>query len=172
MNQDEIAAAILQPHFSAVQDVFVAHKVAPGKTMSKLAKTRLVVDENMHDTPRHFAACRDDGTLIMLAPQMADLDIMHVVAIITHEFGHAADFAYPAMWMGPMRQAGVAVWVGDGDGPEARAWQRAWNRRNADQVEWAADGIAEAVTGRRIGYTGQCVLQTFDRGQSRPAGLR
>jgi len=108
------------------------------------------------------------------------------IGVFCHEFGHAADFAYPARWLMPPDGPGCAVWIDDPDVKPARQWRTLWRQRNdlagkrdktrpcehaRDQIEWAADGIAEAVTGKRVGYCGDCLLQCF-RGEERPAGLR
>lgn len=171
----ELATAVLAPHFDAARDVFASFVPAPGHAgLSKLRHTIFRVDPGLHNTPRHFAACREDARLILLAPEMLDLAHEHVVALIAHEFGHAADFAYPAMWQTPLRGPDdAAAWCGvDEDSQAWRDWRRTWKKRSADQIEWAADGIVEAVTGRRVGYCGACMIQSFDRCAERPAGLR
>lgn len=166
----EFAAAVLEPHFHAVRDVFVDFECEPGKKLSRLKRTRLVVDPSVHDSPRHYAAARDDGTLIKLAPQAVELELENLVAILVHEFGHAADFAYPAQWV-MVNRSEPAVWIGDRDDKPARAWRRIWAQRNDDQVEWAADAIGEAVTGLPVRYCGPCMIQCFS-GRPRPRGLR
>lgn len=195
MKHAEIAHSVVQPHFDAVRDVFVGFAVEPGRHLDKLKQVRLVVDEGAHDSKRHFAATSESGRLIVVAPEIVDLPLETLVAIVTHEFGHAADFCYPACWTWPKAAAAKGAWVGEGAQARARAWRSAfgkeravsrapeddrapaenwafaWNRRSPDQVEWAADGIAERVTGRRIGYAGDCMLQTF-AAEPRPAGLR
>jgi len=192
------AHSILEGHFDAVRDEFAAF-VPPGSTrpLDRLARVRYVMSEDMHDTARHFAATRTDGAFMMFAPQIVDLSVEGMTAIIAHEFGHAADFAYPGCWTWPLTRAGESLWVGDspaaraaawrahfGD-PKARSrtarddelpaahWMRAWEARTPDSVEWAADGICEAVTGVRPRYCGSCLLQCFHpSGVERPAGLR
>jgi hypothetical protein len=195
---EEFAAAIIQPHWDAVRDTYVEY--APAKSMkglSKLKKTKFIVDSDIHDTPRHFAACRDDGMQMIFAPELVELPIENLIAILAHEFGHAADFAYPGSWAWPIEGPGHTEWVGDSQPgrsmawrgmkrtwggtidtmlepqeSESVAWMRAWEKRNRDQIEWTADAIAMAVTGHRLGYCGSCMLQTFDRCVERPAGLR
>jgi hypothetical protein len=166
----EVAAAVLEPHFCAVRDAFVDFAPEGGRSMSRLKRTRMVVDPSIHDSQRHYAACRDDGLLIKIAPEAASLELENLVAILVHEFGHAADFAYPAQWI--MVQRGQpAVWIGDRDDKPGRTWRRMWQERTDDQVEWSADAIGEAVTGLEIRYCGPCMLQCFS-GIERPAGLR
>lgn len=192
------AATVLQPHFDAVRDVFSAY-VPEGASspLSKLARVRFIVSEEMHDSERHFAATRTDGALMIFAPQIVDLPLESLVAILGHEFGHAADMAYPGCWTWPFDHAGLCHWIGDEPADRATAWRaafgsrsarsrnpgdddapaynwmRAWHDRSNDSVEWAADGICEAVTGRRPRYCGPCLIQSFGAcGIERPAGLR
>ena len=167
----EVAAAVLEPHFFAVRDAFLEFEPEEGRPLSRLKRTRMVVDPSVHDSPRHFAAARDDGLLILLAPEAASLELESLVAILVHEFGHAADFAYPANWI-MVRRGEPAVWIGDRTDKPARKWRRMWSQRSDDQMEWAADSIAEAVTGMKVEYCGPCMLQCFSGGKSRPAGLR
>jgi hypothetical protein len=171
--QLEIVRAIMRPHFDAVQDDFVAWRNAATQThLGRLRKTKFVIDPKMHDTERHFAACRDDGMLIHFAPQIVDLPVETLVAIVAHEFGHAADHAYPAHWLMPSGP-GKAQWLGaPPDTKHGRRWQRLWRERSRDQIEWAADGIAQAITGRKLGYCGDCLIQCYRGGVERPAGLR
>jgi hypothetical protein len=169
----EIAAAVLQPHFDAVRDAFLAYRAdADHEGFVKLKKTKFVVDPKIRDSIRHFAACRDDGLLILFAPECVDLPDTTLVPIVAHELGHALDHLYPAEWMqgaGP----GKARWIGDrGDSKMGRRWKRLWRERSRDQIEWTADGIAETVTGQKLGYCGACMLQCFNAGVERPAGLR
>jgi len=172
VSREEMVAAVLLPYFDAVRDVFAVFCPAPGLTLDKVQKVRFVVDPKIHDKPRHFAATTEDGLRMFLAPQLADLDEEVTVAIITHEFGHAVDFLYPWRWITPPDGPGKAVWVTDPLDSRGRQWRKLWQGRNADQIEWAADGIAHAVTGRAIGYKGACVVQSFSGGIERPVGLR
>ena len=84
---------------------------------------------------------------------------------------HAATITLPALdspaagWFGQ--------WIGTPpDTKHGRRWQRLWRERSRDQIEWAADGIAQAVTGRKLGYCGDCLIQCYQGGIERPAGLR
>lgn len=193
----EWAATILQPHFDAVRDIFCAYtpEGASGPLV-KLAHVKFIVSPEMHDTERHYAATRTDGALMVLAPEMVDLPLDALVAILGHEFGHAADMAYPGCWTWPFDRAGRCHWVGDEPADRATAyraafgsrsarsrtarddeapaanWMRSWEDRSNDSIEWAADGICEAVTGHRPRYCGPCLIQSFECGVERPAGLR
>lgn len=172
----EVAEAVIVPHFDAVRDAYCEFRPESGHSgLTRLRRTKFIIDPAMHDSPRHFAACRDDGMLMLFAPQLIDLPIETMVAILTHEFGHAADFAYGAAWYTDGSGPSPARWIGEHEDDRGwRAWRKGWRQRGKDQVEWAADGIAQAVTGRRLGYCGEtcCMLQAFDQCQPRPAGLR
>ena len=183
MTEVELAAVILQPHFDAVRDEFVRFIPEKGVTLDRLMKTKLIVEPSIHDKPRHFAACRDDGMQILCAPPIVDLvPVKQMVAILAHEFGHASDMAYPGQWVviNPGAKHQKAVWVGDSDDRNAVYWrERLWHERSRDEIEWTADAIAELVTGRLIHYCGDCVLQCFTplaeaplRHVRRPKGLR
>jgi hypothetical protein len=179
----EIAAVVLQPHFDAVRDTFAAFEPAPGEPLERLRRVRYVVDPGIHNTYRHFAACRDDGRQLLFAPEIVtEVDAETLVAILAHEFGHAADMAYPGDWC--LLDAGTesqrAVWIAGKSDRRSEHWRGwLWARRSDDEIEWAADCIAELVTGRRIHYCGRCMLQCFtpvqgrpQRQERRPAGLR
>lgn len=195
----EWAHTILEPHFDAVRDQFAAF-VPKGAThaLTRLSRVRYVMQHDVHDTERHFAGTRTDGRLMVFAPQIVELPFQGAVAVIAHEFGHAADMAYPGAWTWPFDKAGLSYWVGESPAERAIAWRalfgssrarsrtphddadpavnwaKAWADRTDDQVEWAADGICEAVTGTRPLYGGKCLIQCFTSGcgVERPAGLR
>lgn len=172
ISAEEVAASILQPYFDDARTSFAGFEVEPGQRLSKAAKTRFVVDAGFHDTDRHFAATRDDGLLMYFAPEYINLPVETATAIMAHEFGHALDFLYPGHWLMPAQGPGKATWIGPpGQSKAGRKWLKLWRSRTRDQVEWAADGIAQVVIGRRIGYCGDCMLQCF-RGKPRPKGLR
>jgi hypothetical protein len=179
----EIAALILQPHFDAVRDEFVRFSPEKGVTLDRLKKTKIIVDPSIHDKPRHFAACRDDGLEIRCAPGIVvEVPVEQMVAVLAHEFGHAADMIYPGQWvvLGPGKKHQKAVWIGESDDRNAVYWrERLWHERSRDEIEWTADAIAELVTGRLVHYCGDCVLQCFAPQQGapmqferRPKGLR
>lgn len=163
----EEALLIVEPFFVEMREIYTQEA-----RLSRCAKTELYCAPGVHDSPRHFAACRDDGKVIVVAPEMAELPVETVVAILGHEFGHAADFLYPAEF------------ALDGDGRVMRRqrrrvddtqwarWAKAWEHRDDELVEVTADAVAELATGSRIGYLGPCCLQAFDRGRARPQGLR
>lgn len=163
----EIEASVLAPYFDAVRDKFVSYD---GASLKKLKKTKFLLEPSVHDSERHYAACREDGGLILFSPEVVHLEEESVVAIIAHEFGHAADFCYPAQWL-VHYESRPAMWIGRGDTEGHRKWRKLWNKRNADQIEKAADDIAWAVLGKRITYCGSCYIQCFT-GRDRPKGLR
>jgi len=181
---NEITAAILEPHFDAVRDTYVAYSPAPGVKLWKMRHVHFVIDDSIRDKDRHYAACRDDGKIQMYASAFVnDLELEQMVAIMAHEFGHAADFAYPGQWVtiNPGQDDMKAVWVGMGKSRQAKQWrEHHWHRRSADEIEWTADAIAEAVTGQKMHYCGKCVLECFaslGKGgpvveETRPEGLR
>ena len=93
--------------------------------------------------------------------------------MLSHELGHAADFSYPGCWvvLDPRTDRRRALWLGWREDRDARRWRRMWYERDDDEVEWAADAIAQAVTGIPVTYCGRCMLQCFS-GIPRPSGLR
>lgn len=181
MREYEVERLILEPHFAAVRDTFASYSPDGGSTvLSRLRKTELLVSPIIRTSDRHYAACRDDGKLIMLVPQSVDdLDLDSLVAILAHEFGHAADHAYEGEWMllHPGEEKQRAIWIGGMNDERANRWRKSlWRARGRDEVERTADAIAEAVTGQRILYCGGCTLQCFHgpdvKFTRRPEGLR
>jgi len=177
----EEAHAIIEPYFDAVQETFV------GGGAKRAKSVHFEVHPWVHDSPRHFAACSEHGTPILAAPDLAELPEETLLAILSHEFGHAVDFLYPAEY--EVREGGIVrlpeIPPGnlkrffDGDehlGKKADqvvlARMKRWYDRDVDTVEATADAIAVGFTGRAIGYCGPCDIQCFDRGRPRPAGLR
>lgn len=162
----EEAYAVLEPYFEVMREEYLACG------LKKVKRVRLFVAPQLHDSPRHFAACKDDGGSILLAPELADATDSIVHAIIAHEFGHATDFLYPGEF------------VLDHGGPAARRpkdqieekqwgkWLKAWHKRDDDVVELTADAIAHRVMGVPYGYLGPCLIQSFDAVRARPMGLR
>ena len=172
---DEQAHAVVEPVFVELQALFAEQGLA------RLEVTALEVDTGLvHDTGRHFAMCRDDGRLIIVAGVIAELPLENLTAILAHEFGHATDFSYPTRfqvarleliehdgeWRGRRRP------LADVDGGVAFARRRQWESRTDDAVERTADAIAESVLGRPVLYDGPCMIQRFEAGRRRPPGLR
>lgn len=162
--------------------------VVPPARLAELLQSR---------SKRHYAGASTDGLRVIATSELAHQSTDVVVAVFAHELGHAVDYLYPGCWSWPVQQAGRAVWVGTGARARAAAWRAlfgkashrsrsgkddaapsdnwlmAWQLRSTDSVEWAADGIAEAVLGQRPHYCGPCLVQCFSRaGVERPAGLR
>lgn len=171
MDRIERAALVIGPHFDAVRDWFCAFEVAPGETLARLRKVKLTIDPTVHDSPRHYARCREDGLEIQLAPEAEELEIETLVPLISHEMGHACDFQYPAMWIG--ERGAQARWIGAQDNKQGRKLQRLWSERSPDVVEWTADSIAHCVIGKAVRYCGPDKVQCWSpSGVERPAGLR
>lgn len=162
------AAAVLELYIETARDVFLA------AGFDRLAATKVRVDAAAGDGGRHFAACRTDGELILLSPEMVSLPQDTAMGIMLHEFGHAADFSYPAQISFGRGGAARVVDVGRrGGSVDIDAWLRDWEDRDDDEIERCADRIAEGVAGVKIGYAGPCQLQSVGRGKRpRPPGLR
>lgn len=161
------AEAILEPYFDAVRERFVA------AGLERIEKTKFRVRNWVHDSPRHFGACREDASEIVLAPEMVELSQELVIGIIAHEFGHATDFAYPGeFWLGRGTEVVRRTREEAGNETQWVRWSKAWGERDEDVVERVADAIASSIMGAPIGYLGPCLLQSFSGGVARPAGLR
>lgn len=175
MKMDETAAqAILEPYFFAAREEF--HKFCVDQKLgNEVRRTRFECEGVVHDTPRHFAGTTLDGRLVVAALELADLPEDTVAAIFAHEFGHVVDHLYPGRF-GLAREELVFYREVDlqnekaGKARVARAKQ--WEGRSADEVELTADLLVERVLGHRVGYSGPCMLQGFNRGMRRPRGLR
>lgn len=162
---NEEAQLILEPYFLVVQERYCEGG------LDLCLGTRMIVDPQMHDTARHFAACDSSGKKIFLAPELAEWPEETVLAVIAHELGHACDFLYPGQF-----------WLRGEDAPALRRlpestkhWQRSlrdWKNRDDDLVELTADAIAHYALGVRYGYRGPCLIQTFGATRLRPVGLR
>lgn len=161
----EEAFVVLEPYFEAVRADYIKHGLI------KTKRTRLFVAPGMHDSARHYAACKDDGSAILLAPELADMPEPIVLAIITHELGHASDFLYPGEFVlgkaGPAERRTPQL-----DDKQWSRWLKSWHKRDDDVVELTADAIAHRVMGVAYGYQGPCLLQSFDVSRARPMGLR
>lgn len=163
------AHAIVEPYFLVVLEQFL------DAGFDRVRSVQLRCRRWVHNSPRHFAACFEDASEIVVAPELAELGYDTVCAMLAHELGHATDFCYPAEF----------VLQGDGtvsrrpqldvDDPRVakqwRKWRQGWKERDTDTIEITADGIAEQVMGVPIGYRGPCLLQSFE-GEPRPIGLR
>lgn len=161
------ALLVIEPYFIANQEIFEA------AGFERVCRTRLYCAPWVHDSPRHFAACREDGLAVIVAPELAEKDERMVLAILAHELGHATDYLYPGEFvLGPGRKARRRVQAEFGDDQRWIRWLKSWEDRDDDTVEFVADAIAELATGMPIGYVGPCKLQSFARGQARPQGLR
>jgi len=159
------ALAVIDPFFEEIRDRYLA------RGYSKVRGTTLYVAAWAHDTPRHFAACSEDGRSIIIAPEMAELTVEIVGAILAHELGHATDFLYPGEFV--LGKDSVARRARDTT--TDKTWikmQHAWQERDDDVVERTADAIAIDTMGVPIGYVGPCQLECFNRGTARPQGLR
>lgn len=153
------ARYILEPYFEELQERFVA------AGLGRVEETCLRCASSLHDTPRHFAGCLEDGTVIYAAPQMVELSEETVMGILAHELGHAADFLYPGEFV--LRGDRVVRMK-----PDTQR-MKGWRKRDEDTVELVADLIAEVVLGTAIGYRGPCHLQSLGAGGiRRPLGLR
>jgi len=168
-----IAAAVLQPHFDAVRDFWVEWHKAKGTGLeASIEAVELLVDPGIHDKERHFMATIDTGKRIYAAPEAADLPTDSLVAMLCHEFGHADDLQHPGLWLFKERERPAVLLDRDHDPKNLRRLERRWLNRDTDVIEWTADAIAYAVTGKKVGYCGPCLLQCFSGGEPRPEGLR
>lgn len=156
--------------------------------------TRVVFDEGVHDSCRHYAAARTDGKVLMLAPEVVDLPDEDIWALLAHEAGHFVDFASPGRFF---HREPTRVRMREGASVEMLSelsermppsalfrfvelpgklgkHMREWKERDADEVEFVADGIASLAMGIPIRYRGpaDCLVETFGPGVERPLGLR
>lgn len=171
----DTAYAILEPYFLAAKEVGLEFAEEHQLDVRRLRRVKLVCDIDMHDSPRHFAGASQDGRLIAAAPQMVELPEDTVAAIFAHEFGHILDFQNPAVFYCDVEEERL-VMLSEEEGPRGDrmriARMRQWEQRGDHAIELTADLIAEKMIGVRIGYSGPCMLQGFDRGVSRPKSLR
>jgi hypothetical protein len=165
----EEALAIVEPYFFVVREQFL------DVGLSRVRSVQLRCRRWVHNSPRHFAACFEDGSEIVVAPELAELGYDTVCAMLAHELGHATDFCYPAEFI--LQRDGTIERREQFDGDDTRIdkqwrkWRSGWKQRDTDTVELTADAIAEYVMGIPIGYRGPCLLQAFE-GEPRPIGLR
>lgn len=175
------AYVVLEPYFLAAKEVFEEWDRANHPDDPKIVRVHLEVAPWVHDSPRHFGSTTADGRIVVVAPEMAELPEETVIAILSHEFGHSLDFLYPGhfIWVDEaIRHSALPMAANETLRSDKRYRQalvartKQWEARDDDLVEQSADGIAQLVTGRFIGYQGPCLLQCFDRGVKRPVGLR
>lgn len=159
--------------------------------------TRLQVDSKAHDSCRHYAMAKMDGSVLIVGPEIVDLPPDNITAILAHEAGHFVDFASPGRFWFRSPQAirvrsgaraislSVKALPPDHKGPVLFFFQdlptkglskhlREWENRGRDEEERVADEIASYVLGKPIRYTGSrdCLVQSIGRGVERPIGLR
>ncbi len=164
---NEEAHMILEPYFEAVRERYLE------AGLDRCSGVRLVIDAAMHDSARHFAACHDDGKVIRLAPELAELPEDTVLAITAHELGHAADFLYPGEFaLGREDEPALRRSPESMKAKHWHRWLRDWGARDGDLVELTADAIAHYALGVRYGYRGPCLIQSFGATRLRPVGLR
>lgn len=182
---DDEALVVAEPYFRELQRVFKR------AGLRRVEKARLIIDPSMHDADRHFAGASTDGREVRIAPVIASLPEDNLVAILAHELGHIADYAYPCRFQ--LVDGGLIEWdhpdwkrgAEDVDPDAARSPAEArkartaharrlqWESRESDVVERTADAVAEMATGRAVYYAGPCDLQSFAGGvRPRPPGLR
>lgn len=166
---DEAAFAVLEPYFLAAKSVFEDYCVERGLG-TQIRKTQFECRRDIHDSERHFAATSVDGLKVFAAPELADLPEDTVAAIFAHEFGHVVDHLYPGRYL--VVEEELCFFEVEPVDEVRVARVRQWRKRDDDEVELAADMIAEQATGHRIGYSGPCMLQGLNRGVPRPKGLR
>jgi len=148
-------------------------KVFMSRGADKVKFTKVVIEDWVRDKPRHFAACKTDGRLIVLASDLALMPPKTMGAIIAHEFGHATDFCYPGSFLldgrGELQVRPQGLRSNDS---LPRGLMDHWEGRGADSVEKTADRIAERIMGIKIGYCGPCNLQTMLMGTADEAGCK
>ena len=172
---DESARVILEPYFIAARDEF-QNFCAAKQLGNDVKRTRLEVSSEVRDAERHYAGATVDGRMIAVAPELADLPEDTVAAMLAHEFGHIVDHLYPGRFV--IVQEELVCYPEEYDANDSRTGQsriarmRQWQARSEHEIELTADLIAEQVLGHRIGYSGPCMLQSFNRGSPRPKDLR
>lgn len=171
------AQAVLEPYFIAARDEYLRFCIEK-QLGTEIRRTQLECSEEVRDADRHFAGTTLDGRCIVVSQDLADKPEDVVAAIFAHEFGHVVDHLYPGRFQVDDEEELVFFQEGDFDPQDTRAAQsrvartRQWEARDAYRIELTADLIAQEVLGHRIGYSGACMLQGFNRGVRRPRDLR
>lgn len=156
---DAQAKELLRNGFDQVRRSFVACG------LDKLSRTRFSIENWVRDSDRHFAACRTDGSLIVVSADLGRLPPDKMVAVLAHECGHAVDYLYPGSFMLAGKRLDVVQSGTRSNQSVPHQRYLAWERRDDHAVEVTADRIAEFVMQRPIVYCGPCKIQTFDLGQ-------
>jgi hypothetical protein len=123
---------------------------------------RFVLDESMHDSPRHFGGCTLDGEEVRISPSLARLPREVVLGVLAHEAGHCQDFCNPRRYG---LSSGKLHWYLVG--PK--------HKRTRHEGEVVADLLGGLAMGERIGYInlrGVGLIQCLGDGIARPAKLR
>ena len=163
LTNEETAWAVLEPLWQECVSMYVKAEHREPK------RVQVIVTPDMHDSCRHFAAT--DGDIVWFAPELVDLPVGTVVAVMCHELGHVVDLNNPGRyWFMNEELRRLDELPSKG----MRKLIQRWRDRDDDQVEFVADAIAEQVAGVRIGYVGcsGCLVQSLARGIDRPVGLR
>jgi hypothetical protein len=175
---DEASAqAILEPYFVAAREEFLQFCIAK-ELGSEIRQTKFACSEEVRDSERHYAGTTLDGRFIIASTELADKPEDVVAAIFAHEFGHVVDHLYPGRFLVDDVDELILFQEQDFDPNDKQAAQsrvarvRQWEAREEFQIELTADLIVEAAIGHRIGYSGPCMLQGFNRGVRRPKDLR
>jgi hypothetical protein len=155
---------------AAFWDEVVARFLESGFEKPQRIKS-LTITSEVHDSCRHFAAVREDGSAVYIAPELVSMPDETILGILAHEAGHVEDLSCPGMYWYRKGRLHVSE-----DVPEKgfRKVLKAWSDRSDDEVERVADEIAYEAFGIRIGYIGPktCLVQAMGRGKRRPRGLR
>ncbi|MHC4617126.1 MAG: hypothetical protein ACYTEQ_05165 [Planctomycetota bacterium] len=160
------AIEVLLPQWEQICEIFEEHG-----HMEPSEVSTLVVTPDVHDTCRHFAATRDDGKVVYVAPEMCHLPLEVVAGVLAHEAGHVVDMRNPGIfWF----RYGDLCAVEELPTKRLRKHLREWGERSDDEIERVADAIATEAIGTKIGYVGPpyCLVQAVGRGIRRPKGLR
>ena len=154
----------------------------------------LVIDPSAHDNCRHFAGTAQDGSKVIVAPELASMPDATVIAILAHEAGHVVDLSNPGIFWFRAKESfyprdgiKVAQMSAVTNKGNFRIFEclelpqkgfnkhiEDWKERGREEEEQLADALAEWVLGVKIGYVGShsCLVETLGEGVPRPVGLR